>query len=78
MPLPIHEAFASYELTEEGKQKAADIASAFDIFLYQLQRLVPPGREMSLIVTKLEEACAFAKKGMAKRFAVPENGFSRT
>lgn len=70
MPLPIHEAFITFELNDDGQQKAKDITEAFDLFLYQLQRLVPMGRELSLVTTKLEEACFFAKKGMARRNCV--------
>lgn len=64
--------FAVHMLNDTGKEKAKKIAEAFDALLTTLQeaptldeRLCPPGRELSLVKTKLEEACFFAKKAMA-------------
>lgn len=62
----MHDAFAVHTLTDEGKHKAQDIAEAFDGLLKKLGSLVPDGREMAIVRTKLEEACFFAKKAMAK------------
>jgi len=59
-------AFEVHMLTEGGKVKAARIAAAFDGLLTLLQELGVTGREYSIMRTKLEEACFFAKKGMAK------------
>lgn len=61
--------FAVHMLTEDGKTKAAAIANAFDQCLAALEALVPDGRELAIVRTKLEEACFFAKKGMAKQNA---------
>jgi hypothetical protein len=62
-------------LNETGKQKANDIAQAFDNCLMAITSstfgsLCPQGRELAIVKTKLEEACFFAKKSMAN---VPEN-----
>lgn len=57
--------FAVHMLNETGKTKAAAIAEVFDTALTALEELVPPGREIAIVRTKLEEACFFAKKGMA-------------
>lgn len=62
----IHQEFAVHMLTEEGKQKAVSIANAFHNALTVLEVICPPGREMALVKTKMEEACFFAKKAMAK------------
>jgi len=57
--------FEVHMLTAAGKEKAAAIASTFDACLESLKLLCPSGREMSIVRTKLEEACFFAKKAMA-------------
>ena len=62
----MHDAFEVHMLTEEGKIKARMIASDFNDLLTKIQTMVPPGRELSVVITKLEEACFFVKKGMAK------------
>lgn len=62
--------FEVHILNTKGKEKACDIAIAFDVCLQTLVNLCPPGREMSIVRTKLEEACFFAKKAMASQ---PEN-----
>ena len=58
--------FEVHMLNEEGKRRAAVIANVFDTALAQLANLCPAGREMSIVRTKMEEACFFAKKAMAK------------
>jgi hypothetical protein len=57
--------FKFHKLTEEGQQKAQMIATDFRTLLQQIKCHVPEGRELSIVKTKLEEACFFAKKGMA-------------
>ncbi len=68
--------FAVHMLNEAGKEKAQAIAQAFALLLDSLTgenpkvtstTLCPPSREMSLVRTKLEEACFFAKKAMASQ-----------
>ena len=63
-------AFEVHMLNDTGKQKAKDIATAFDNCLTAITAptfgsLCPAGRELSIVRTKLEEACFFAKKAMA-------------
>lgn len=58
--------FAVHMLNDLGKTKAQFIAQAFDECLERLTAHCPPGREMALVRTKLEEACFFAKKSMAQ------------
>ena len=57
-------------LNEEGKKNAALIADSFDGMLLYLSKLCPSGREFSIVKTKMEEACFFAKKAMA---SLPDN-----
>lgn len=66
--------FAVHMLNDAGKAKAKRIAEAFDRLLVELTTpatpddpsiVCPPSRETSLLRTKLEEACFFAKKAMA-------------
>jgi len=60
-----HPEFAVHSLNEEGIKKANEIRNLFDELLTKLSDLCPPGREYSLVKTKLEEASFFAKKSMA-------------
>jgi hypothetical protein len=53
-------------LNDQGKAKAQRIALGFDDLLKELEEIVPAGRELALVKTKMEEACFFAKKGMAR------------
>lgn len=57
--------FTFHLLNDQGKKKAMEIASAYDNTLNIIQSMCPPGRELSIVKTKLEEACFFTKKAMA-------------
>lgn len=59
------QAFAVHILNDEGKQKAKEIAEAFDELLKKLSAHCFSGRELAIVKTKLEEASFFAKKSMA-------------
>lgn len=61
----MHPAFQVHTLTPEGQEFARHIAEEFDALLICLTDILPPGRELALVTTKLEEACFYAKKGMA-------------
>lgn len=62
-------AFAVHMLNDDGKAKATAIANAFDTLADELEELCPTGREFAIVMTKLEEACFFAKKSMANDVA---------
>lgn len=57
--------FEVHMLNDDGKFKAQRIAQRFDELLEGLKGYCPEGREFSIVKTKLEEACFFAKKSMA-------------
>lgn len=65
--MTIHKEFQVHMLTEEGKAKAKEIAEGFSDLLTKIDALVPAGRELAIVKTKLEEACFFAKRGMAQQ-----------
>jgi hypothetical protein len=63
--------FEVHLLNEIGIENAKTMAFKFSELLDWLNTIgVTPSREMSLVATKLEEACFFAKKAMANK---PEN-----
>lgn len=57
--------FEVHILNDAGKAKARHIAYAFDACLAAVDALVVDPRCKALMRTKMEEACFFAKKGMA-------------
>jgi hypothetical protein len=63
--------FKVHMLTDEGKEKAKQIARTFNRCLKDLREITgtveKQTRYMSLVATKLEEACFFAKKEMAEK-----------
>jgi len=63
----VSEEFSVHILNEQGRKTASDMAEDFDTLLERLTMVVPPGRYLSIVKTKLEEACFFAKKGMASQ-----------
>ena len=63
----MHEAFGVHMLNEEGKTRAIGIAESFDNLLSHLKVLGVDGRYLAIVTTKMEEACFFAKKGMASK-----------
>jgi hypothetical protein len=60
-------AFEVHMLNEDGKKKALAIATEFDNLLNNLFQIGMAGREAAIVITKLEEACFFAKKSMANQ-----------
>lgn len=59
--------FEVHMLNESGKEKSRSIAMAFDILLNNLENDMKEGRYLSIVKSKLEEACFYAKKSMASR-----------
>jgi hypothetical protein len=59
--------FATHKLNLDGLKNAADIAKTFDATVDELLQCgcAENCREWSIAMTKLEEACFFAKKAMA-------------
>lgn len=57
--------FGVHILNEVGIEKATVLAHVFSNALDAIEKLIPPGRELALVVTKLQEASFFAKRGVA-------------
>ena len=57
--------FEVHMLNEDGKNKAKNIAILFDDLVNHLGLHIFDSSYMSIVKNKLEEACFFAKKGMA-------------
>jgi hypothetical protein len=63
-----NEQFEVNLLNEDGINKANQIRDSFDVLLNSLSSILGSykgEREFSIVKTKLEEACFFAKKSMA-------------
>jgi len=60
--------FSSWEMQENQVVYANRIRGKFDDLLDAVAAVTPPknGRYLALVKTKLEEACMFAVKGIAK------------
>ncbi len=57
--------FTFHKLNQIGINNALAIKQAFEELEQKLTIICPAGRERSIVMTKLEEACFFAKKAMA-------------
>ena len=58
--------FKVHLLNDEGIAKATALSKAFDDLLTAVNTHAPmPSRERSLVVTKLQEACFWAKRAIA-------------
>jgi hypothetical protein len=57
--------FQTHTLTTAGLGRVEQVREAFSELLVQLEELVPTGRELSTVKTKLEEAAFFAVRGIA-------------
>ena len=62
--------FSVHILNEMGIAKAKSIQAKFEDLLFALEGVCPPGRERALVVTNLQTAAFWAKRGMAVQ---PEN-----
>ncbi len=64
--MPSRPEFKVHKLNAEGLAKAELLAGVFSDALNSIDQLLPAqSREKSLVVTKLQEACFFAKRGIA-------------
>lgn len=57
--------FHSHKLSDQGYRKLIKVAYAFEKALENLLKEVPEGRERRKMISKLEEACFWAKRGVA-------------
>ena len=57
--------FASHDLRDVGLARIEDIRAAFSELLVTVEANLPPGDERLLVVTKLQEACMWAVRGIA-------------
>lgn len=75
MPSPptIRNEFKFHTLNEQGSRACNTLRMCFSNTLSDVERVLPAGRERSLVVTKLQEACRWAVAGAA---ALPENQLS--
>lgn len=62
--------FKVHKLNEKGVQECGHVSSLFDEIMTRLSDVCIASREFSLVKTKLEEACFFAKKNVCMK---PEN-----
>jgi hypothetical protein len=67
MPRIIDEIFQVNRLNEKGFDAIDCVAGSFDLLLYNLENICDQNcREFSLVKTKLQEACFFAKRAVAR------------
>lgn len=57
--------FQVHMLNGTGIERATALGEAFSELLTKVEAIVPASRERSLVVTKLQEAAFWAKRGMA-------------
>jgi hypothetical protein len=57
--------FQVHLLNADGLSKATKLGEIFSAALDQIETVVPTGRERAIVVTKLQEASFFAKRGIA-------------
>lgn len=65
----MHAEFQTHKLNDQGFAKAKQLAEKFDELLTYIEGTVTSSRERSIAATKLEEACFFAKKALAKEYS---------
>lgn len=56
--------FGYVKLNDAGREKATNIARYFTNLLEEIESIIPKGRELSIVRTKLEEASFYAKKSL--------------
>lgn len=61
--------FKLHTLNDEGGAKVAELTGYFAELLARIEKVVPTGRERSLVTTKLQEAHQFMIKGITNQKA---------
>lgn len=61
-----HDRFRHVALSTGGTNATDKVGAIFSDALTRLETVIPPCREHSIVVTKLEEACFFAKRAIAR------------
>jgi hypothetical protein len=57
--------FQVHMLNDDGVDKASQLGEIFSTALTEIEKLVPKSRELSLVVTHLQDASFWAKRGIA-------------
>lgn len=58
--------FDSKPLNDDQKERVAELREDFHLFLNRIDEMLPNSREKSIVITKLEEACMWAIKGISR------------
>lgn len=61
----MREEFQVHLLNAHGIERATQIGELFSRLLDEVETIVPKGRELAIVVTKLQEASFFAKRAIA-------------
>lgn len=61
----MHPEFKVHILNTAGVNMAKSVSEKYDALLSDLEKFITPSREFSIVKTKLEEFCFFAKKSIA-------------
>lgn len=61
----MHKEFEFIKLKDEAIKECNDVAILFSTFWDNIQTMCPPGRELSIVKTKLQEASYFSKKSIS-------------
>lgn len=61
----IRSEFQVHMLNEQGIARASALGEVFSDALNKIEALVPAGRERAIVITHLQEASFFAKRGVA-------------
>lgn len=57
--------FQVHILNDDGIAKARVLGDLFSGLLTSIEQMIPPGRDLAVVVTKLQEASFFAKRAVA-------------
>ena len=64
MPRSEFTTFSSRDLSQYENDKLAKCSEEFSHLLDEIEKLLGPGRERSIVVTKLQEASFWARRGI--------------